>query len=141
MASRSKSHTTKRPTYALRVKRAVSGLGLFTDAPIKKGARILEYTGKPVKDADRLKDWGKYYFEVGKGKVIDGNIKTNLARRINHSCVPNCEADGPEGRVYIWALRNIKAGEELTYDYGEEYFDRHLGVHKCACPKHRKKRV
>lgn len=127
--------------YKLRVKRSASGRGLFAEEPIKKGARIIEYTGKPVPHAERLKDWGKYYFEVGKDKVIDGNVKTNLARYINHSCVPNCEADGPEGRVYIWALRNIKPGEELTYDYGEEYFEKHLGPDKCTCPKHAKKRA
>lgn len=138
MRSRSNPKKSHTGTYKLRVKRAVSGLGLFTEEPIKKGARILEYTGKPVKDADRLKDWGKYFFEVGKAKVIDGNIKSNLARRINHSCVPNCEADGPEGKVYIWALRNIKVGEELTYNYGKEYFDKHLGPDKCTCPKHSK---
>lgn len=124
--------------FKLRAKRAASGIGLFAEEPIKKGSRIIEYTGRLVPKAERLKDWGKYYFEVGKDMVIDGNVRTNLARRINHSCVPNCEADGPEGKVYIWALRNIKAGEELTYDYGEEYFDKHLGPKKCRCPKHAK---
>lgn len=124
--------------YALVVRRSKTGKGLFAGEPIKKGARILEYTGKPVPEADRLKDWGKYFFEVGKGKVIDGNIKSNLARYINHSCVPNCEADGPEGKVYIWALRNIKEGEELSYDYGKEYFEKHLGADICKCPKHTK---
>ncbi len=124
--------------YQLRVKRSKTGKGLFTQVPIKKGARIIEYTGKVVTNADRRLDWGKYFFEVGKNKVIDGNIPSNLARYINHSCVPNCEADGPEGKVYISALRNIKPGEELTYDYGEEYFDKHIGAAKCKCPKHSK---
>lgn len=131
--------STPKTKYALRVRRSAAGLGLFTETSIKKGAKIIEYTGKVVSKTKREKDWGKYYFEVGKNKVIDGNIKSNLARYINHSCVPNCEADGPEGRVYIWALRNIKAGEELAYDYGEEYFDKHIGPQNCRCPKHSKK--
>ncbi len=86
-------------------------------------------------------DWGKYFFEVGKNHVIDGNIPSNIARYINHSCKPNCEADGPEGKVYIWALRKIKAGEELTYDYGEEYFDKHISPKGCRCHKCAKKEV
>jgi hypothetical protein len=119
----------------VRVKRSAAGKGLFAEEAIPKGARILEYTGRAVPQAERLKDWGKYYFEVGKNKVIDGNIPSNVARYINHSCAPNCEADGPEGKVYIWALRNIKPGEELTYDYGEEYFDKHLKPKGCRCAK------
>ncbi len=123
------------PAYAVQVRRSATGKGLFAAEDIPKGTRIVEYTGKVVPKADRLTDWGKYYFEVGKDKVIDGNIKTNIARYINHSCVPNCEADGPEGKVYIWALRNIRAGEELTYDYGEEYFEKHIKPKGCKCPK------
>ncbi len=133
------SKTKKPKTYALRIMRSKSGKGLFAEEPIKKGARIIEYTGKVVSEDDKRLDWGKYFFEVGKNTVIDGNIKSNLARYINHSCVPNCEADGPEGKVYISALRNIKEGEELTYDYGEEYFDKHIGPKLCKCPKHSKK--
>ena len=140
MSAKAPSAKQKKParSYQLRVRRSAAGKGLFTEESIKKGARIIEYTGKVVKDSDRRLDWGKYFFEVGKNKVIDGNIKSNLARYINHSCVPNCEADGPEGKVYISSLRNIKAGEELTYDYGEEYFDKHIGAKLCKCPKHSK---
>jgi SET domain-containing protein len=80
----------------------------------------------------------KYLFEVGKNKTINGNVKENTARYINHSCRPNCEADGPEGRVFIFSLKNIKAGEELTYDYGEEYFDEYLSRGRCLCVKCKK---
>ncbi len=125
-------------SYKVRVGRADTGKGLYAEEDIPKGARIIEYTGKRVSEAKAIKDAGKYLFEVGKGVTIDGNIKSNIARYINHSCVPNCEADGPEGKVYIWALKKIKKGEELTYDYGEEYFDRHIRPKGCRCPKHSK---
>lgn len=67
--------------------------------------------------------------------MIDGNVKGNIARFINHSCAPNCEADGPRGRVFILSIKSIKAGEELTYDYGKEYFDEYLKPKGCRCKK------
>ena len=121
--------------YKLQVKRSRSGLGLFTLEAIPKGARIIEYIGRPVPQAEAETDAGKYFFEVAPGKTIDGNIKENTARYINHSCRPNCEADGPAGRVFISALRAIKPGEELAYDYGKEYFERHIKPKGCKCPK------
>lgn len=129
-------HTKRARAYAVRVKRSATGKGLFAAEPIPKGARIIEYIGTVISEQEAERDNGKYLFEVGKGKTINGNIPSNTARYINHSCVPNCEADGPEGKVYIWALRNIKPGEELTYDYGEDYFDRHIKPKGCKCPKH-----
>ncbi|MDT4843595.1 SET domain protein [compost metagenome] len=69
--------------------------------------------------------------------MIDGNVKGNDARWINHSCEPNCEADEVDGRVYIKALRNIAAGEELNYDYGliidEPYTEKLLSEFPCWC--------
>lgn len=66
--------------------------------------------------------------------MIDGNIPANTARFINHSCAPNCEIDIRDRRVYIFALRTIKPGEELSYDYGQEYFEMHLAA-RCRCAK------
>lgn len=120
---------------SLRVGRSKTGRGVFACEDIPKGACIVEYTGKPVPDMTKVRDTGKYLFDVGKGKTIDGNIKSNRARFINHSCAPNCEANGPSGRVFILALRRIKAGEELTYDYGEDYFDKHIKPKGCLCAK------
>lgn len=120
--------------YKIRTKRSKTGLGLYADEKIPKGACIIEYIGKPATQAQLDGDDGRYLFDTGSG-TIDGYIKANKARYINHSCKPNCEADGPKGRVFITALRAIKPGEELTYNYGEEYYDRYLkGV--CACAKH-----
>lgn len=121
--------------FNLRVRKSKTGKGLFAQEVIPKGACIIEYIGKNIKKADQKNAHGKYVFETGKDLMIDGNIKKNLARFINHSCAPNCEADGPEGKVYILSLKKIKEGEELTYDYGEEYFDEHIKPKGCLCIK------
>jgi len=72
--------------------------------------------------------------------MIDGNIPSNTARFINHSCAPNCEIDIRRRRIYIVARRAIKPGEELSYDYGEEYFEMHLAG-RCRCAKCSLRRV
>jgi len=93
--------------------------GCYTTTPIRKGTRIVEYTGERISiaEADRRYDGEEitYLFGLSDGKhIIDGN---GIAALINHSCDGNCEADEVRGRVYIFAIRNIRAGEELTYDY------------------------
>ncbi len=124
--------------FKIKVKKSKTGKGLFALEDIKKGSCIIEYTGVPITEEEAEKINSKYLFEVGKNKTINGNTKENTAKYINHSCRPNCEADGPEGRVFIFALKNIKAGEELTYDYGKEYFDEYLSNGRCLCVKCKK---
>lgn len=103
---------------------------------IAKGKRIIEYTGEILTKEEIEKINSKYLFEIDKkGTTINGNVPSNTARYINHSCRPNCEADGPEGRVYISSIRNIKPDEELTYDYGKEYFDTYIKPYGCRCQK------
>ena len=119
--------------YPLRVRRSVAGKGLFAEQDIPKGVCIIEYIGKPVSEAVAIRDAGKYLFEIARGKTIDGNIRENVARYINHSCRGNCEAVGPRGRVFIFSRKRIRAGEELTYDYGTEYFERHIEPRGCRC--------
>jgi uncharacterized protein len=97
----------------------IHNAGCYTKAPIKKGTQIVEYTGPRLTVAEANKKYKKavrtYLFGLDDEKhVIDGE---GTAAFINHSCAPNCEPDEIGGRVYIFALRNIKAGEELTYDY------------------------
>lgn len=116
----------------MRVKRSATGKGLFAEEAIPKGSFIIEYIGRPASKAEAEDDTLKYLFETGRG-TIDGNVKENIARYINHSCAPNCDADGPRGRVFISALRTIKPGEELVYHYGKEYFDTHLKPIGCRC--------
>lgn len=121
--------------YRLRVRRSVAGKGLFTEDEIPKGVCIIEYIGKPISEEKAIRDEGRYLFEIAKGKTIDGNIKENTARYINHSCAGNCEAIGPRGRVFIFSKKRIPAGSELTYDYGREYFDRFIKPAGCRCEK------
>ncbi len=133
MAKRKTKYTVG--NFTLAVRRSRTGKGLFAEEPIPKGACIIEYTGKLVTKEQEERMSGKYLFSVGRNLTIDGNIPSNRARYINHSCAPNCEADGPRGKVFILSLRRIKAGEELTYDYGKEYFDDHIKPKGCQCQK------
>ncbi len=121
--------------FNLKVKRSATGKGLFAVDTIPKGKCIIEYIGVTVPREEEDTINSKYLFEVAKNKTINGNIPSNTARYINHSCRPNCEAFGPSGHVYIFSMRNIKAGEELTYDYGKEYFDEYIKPKGCRCAK------
>jgi SET domain-containing protein len=119
--------------YDVRVKRSRTGRGLFARGPIPKGACIIEYTGKPVTDG---RETGRYLFQTHRdGTTIDGNIASNTAKYINHSCRPNCEIDLYWKRVFVFAKRNIKAGEELSYDYDTEYFEDYIRPVGCRCVK------
>ena len=117
--------------------RSSAGLGLFATRPYKKGERIIEYVGRTLPNAEEYSSRSKYLFEVNARKTIDGAVRTNIARYINHSCTPNCEPEIERGHIYIDAIKNIKTGEEFTYDYGEEYFDEHIKPYGCRCVKHK----
>jgi SET domain-containing protein len=98
---------------------AIHAAGCYTTAPIKKGTRVVEYTGPRItkEEADeKYQDSPTtYLFGIGDGSfVIDGH---GTAMFINHSCDPNCETDEVSGRIWIMAIRDIAAGEELTYEY------------------------
>lgn len=119
--------------YRVKKSRPGMGRGLFTTKAIKKGDFVIEYTGEriPAKVADTLGT--RYLFEIDDDWTIDGSSKDNLARYVNHSCDPNCEAEERDGRIYYYAIRNIAAGEELTIDYGQEYFDEFIKPAGCKC--------
>jgi hypothetical protein len=133
---------------AYRIGRSPTGLGLFATKPIKKGARIIRYFGPLLdsrKDEDTIEN--KYLFALNGRWTIDGSVRRNIARYINHSCKPNAESDvKPRKRqVFIRAIKNIEEGEEINYDYGAEYFDAYLKPIGCKCgpceEKRRKKRA
>ena len=117
------------------VKRSSAGLGLFTTRPYKKGERVIEYFGREISKAEEYTSKSKYLFEVNSRKTIDGTQRDNFARYINHSCKPNCEPDTIRGKVIISTIRAIKPGEELTYDYGDEYVAEHIAPFGCRCGK------
>ncbi|MCW9054622.1 MAG: SET domain-containing protein [Candidatus Pacebacteria bacterium] len=110
-----------------------AGLGLVALVPFKKEDFVIEYTGNLIPTEEADEKGGKYLFDINSKWTIDGSPRENLARYINHSCKPNCEAEISGKRVKIYAIKNIKAGEELTYDYGEEYFDEFIKPHGCKC--------
>jgi SET domain-containing protein len=126
--------------HRLSVRRSLAGKGLFTEEDIPKGVCVIEYTGRILHGADAEGRGGRYLFEVDARTTIDGNVPSNPARYINHSCRPNCEAVVRSGRVFIFSRRRIKAGSELSYDYGKEYFDEFIKPHGCRCEKHREKK-
>ena len=120
--------------FCLAVRRSHSGRGLFTLERIPKGSCVIEYIGRPATAKQVVEDRGKYLFWTSSKTMIDGYIPANTARFINHSCAPNCEIDISRRRVFIFALRDIKPSEELSYDYGDQYFEKHLAG-RCCCAK------
>ena len=124
----------------------IHGHGVYATCFIPRETRIIEYLGELIdkKMSDRrgrsqqarsLKtgDAAVYIFTLSKNYDVDGNVPWNTARLINHSCSPNCEAWIEGRRIFIHSLRDIAAGEELTFDYGFDvdcYED-----HPCLCGK------
>ena len=117
------------------IKRSNTGLGLFALKSIPKGKRIIEYTGPLISNEVVEVSRGKYFFGVNTKWSIDGSPRNNIARYINHSCKPNCEALLSGRRVWIWSKKNIRVGEEITYDYGKEYFEDVIKPMGCKCEK------
>jgi len=117
--------------FTLNVKRSFAGLGLFAGERIPKNACIIEYVGRKVSKKEEITSKSKYLFSVNRNKTIDGKPKVNKAGYINHSCKPNAEPFIYKQRVWIFATRSIKPGEEITYDYGEEYIKEHCTPCKC----------
>lgn len=134
----------------------IHGNGMFALAPIKKGERLIEYKGlrrthEEVDEGDTgdIESGHTFLFTLNDEYVIDANYGGNSARWINHSCDPNCEAvleedDGDDRRkdkVFIEAIRSIKPGEELSYNYGIRLEEKHTKALKkiwecrCGSPK------
>lgn len=121
--------------FVLHVKRSTAGLGLFAGGPIPKGACIIEYKGRTISKEEEYTSNSLYLFEVNARMTIDGKPRVNKAGYINHSCRPNAEPEIRNRRVFIMARRAIKEGEELTYDYGKDYWNDHIKPHGCRCVK------
>lgn len=117
----------------VKVRRSRTGLGLFALRDIPAGRRLVEYLGTVITDEEADRKGGKYLFDLGDGRTLDGRTRDNPARYVNHSCRPNAEARVTGRRVWVWSLRRIAAGEELTIDYGPAYFDEHIRPKGCQC--------
>jgi SET domain-containing protein len=123
-------------------KSGVHGKGVFALQDIPEGETLIEYIGEIIswKEAQRRHPWNPddpnhtFYFHVDDKRVIDAAVGGNAARWINHSCDPNCEALVENGRVFIYALRDIKKGEELAYDYWFVLEDPHTAKMKALYP-------
>jgi uncharacterized protein len=139
-----KKGTTKEVTEKLpdhhfkkvKAKRGLAGLGLFAGEDIKKGELIIEYIGEILnKEQADKKAASQYLFEVSRNKTIDGTPRWNIARYCNHACeeAANAESEIKKGRVFIRAIKNIKEGDEIVYDYGEEFVKEHIAPYGCRC--------
>lgn len=132
------------PLYAVR-RSGIHGRGVFAARDIPKGTRILEYRGVRISydraaelySEDEDQPTHTFLFEIDDDTVIDAGQRGNAARWINHSCAPNCEAVDEGGRIYIEAVRRIRAGEELGYDYNITLEERHTASERrrwaCLC--------
>lgn len=141
----------------------IQGRGVFAVRRIRKGQRIIEYVGEIIdtKEEERRYDDSKmdrhhtFLFKIDENTTIDGTRRGSVARFINHSCDPNCEAVWEERRIFVEAIKNIQPGVELSYDYAFEHEGRltkkdadfyvcHCGAAKCRGtilkPKRRRKR-
>ena len=132
-----------------RIGRSKTGLGLFATEPIKKGDKIIRYIG-PMLDCRKKKDDAvnnKYLFQITKRWTVDGSVRKNIARYINHACKPNAESDVSKKklRIVIRAIKDIAPGDESNYDYGTEYYKEFLKPIGCKCDaceaKRKKKRA
>ena len=119
-------------------KSKIDNNGLYANQNIKKGTKIIEYKGKIISvkqsEANPKFDNEKaiYLFNINKKYDLDGDFKFNIARLINHSCEPNCEVFGSGLKIWVYAMKNIKKGEELSYDYGFNYDD-DFKAYPCNC--------
>ena len=109
----------------------IAGQGLFAAQEIKRGTRIIPYVGEKIAKTEsvkRLRAGNAYIFAFNARYDIDGEGLENTARYINHSCDPNCLVEQTATTLWIVAMRRIKAGEELTYNYGYE-----AKKYRCNC--------
>lgn len=122
--------------HRVRVGRSYAGHGLFAREAFKKGERIIEYVGLKItnKEVEAIPGDNRYLLEIGNRYTIDGRPRFNIARYANHACRPNAEAETIRGRVFLTAKKAIAADDEITWDYGKEYFKEFITKEKCRCP-------
>ena len=119
----------------------IHGKGVFATAAMPRGTRLIEYKGERISPDESLRRYAgathTFLFQLENNEIIDGGVGGNCARWINHSCDPNCEVIEEDGRVFFDAIRRIRAGEEITFDYNLYLEDRYTPALKrefaCNC--------
>ncbi len=112
----------------------IHGMGGFARADISAGTRVIEYVGEIITKQESLaccEQNNEYIFAIDDARDLDGNVDWNPARFLNHSCEPNCEAQFIEGHIWLVAIREIRAGEEITFNYSYDLED--YREHPCRC--------
>jgi uncharacterized protein len=134
----------KRRSYSVR-NSPIHGRGVFALTPISKGTRIVEYRGELITDDEADRRYAHLHehsphtmlFSLENKLVIDATRRGNSGRWINHSCAPNCQVEEEGTKIFIDACRDIRPGEELTYDYnlqlGEPHTRAAQRAHACFC--------
>lgn len=124
----------RNPRLVLFKQSPIHGTGGFARTDIPQGARVIEYLGQRIDKGEsrrRCEESNPYIFALDDDQDLDGNVEWNPARHINHSCAPNCDAAAQDGRVWIVARRDIRAGEEITFNYGFDLED--YKEYPCCC--------
>jgi hypothetical protein len=115
----------------------IHGIGGFARRDLKQGTLLIEYLGRKITKAESLghcEAGNVYIFSLDDQHDLDGNVPWNPARFINHSCAPNSEPEDIGGRMWVVALRDIQAGEEITYNYGYDLEDYRSYPCRCGAP-------
>lgn len=115
----------------------IHGCGGFAAKDVPAGTRLIEYLGERINKAEahrRCETGNPFIFYLDEETDLDGNVDWNPARWLNHSCAPNCEAENDEGQIWIVAARDLRAGEELTFNYGYDLADYRASPCRCGTP-------
>lgn len=115
------------------IKRSATGLGMFAQQDIPSQTRIIEYIGTRLTNAEAEQSDNRYIIFLNETHTLDGKDRKNAARYLNHSCQSNAAAYTTGKRVWIWSERVIKAGEEITINYGPEYLAAYIQPGACRC--------
>jgi SET domain-containing protein len=118
-------------------KSLIHGIGGFARRCIPRGVRVIEYVGEKIDKQEsllRCEKNNEYIFTLDEQHDVDGSVEWNPARFLNHSCEPNCQAEAADGRVWIESIREIPAGEEITFNYGFDLVDYRQYPCHCGTP-------
>lgn len=117
----------------VKIKRTRTGLGLVSLTTLRRGRRIIQYVGQILNSEEADRKGGRYQFALSTRRTLDGSDRKNLARYINHACKPNAQAIIEGREIWIYAIKTIELGEEITIHYGKDYFDTFIRPKGCKC--------